>query len=56
MDENTEVLAESILNGRVPANWMRKSYPSLKSLANYMADLKCRIEFWQVQKFVFLFV
>lgn len=49
MDENTEALAESILTGCVPAKWMSKSYPSLKSFANYINDLKLRIEFWQVR-------
>lgn len=53
MDENTEALAKSILNGRMPSNWKSKSYPSLKSLANYITDLKLRIEFWQVKKCVY---
>lgn len=55
MDENTEALAESILNGCVPANWMSKSYPSSKSLANYVIDLKSRVEFWQVKKCIYFF-
>lgn len=53
MDEHTEALAESILNGCVPASWMSKSYPSLKSLGNYMNDLKSRIEFWQVENCIY---
>lgn len=53
MDENTEALAKSILNGYVPATWMCKSYPSTKSLANYMNDLRLRIEFWQVREMIF---
>lgn len=55
MDENTEALAESILNGCVPANWMSKSYASSKSLANYVIDFKSRVEFWQVKNCIYFF-
>lgn len=51
MDADTETLAESILNGCVPIKWLTKSYPNLKSLANYVNDLKLRVEFWQVKQY-----
>jgi Dynein heavy chain C-terminal domain len=38
-----EKAAKSLSDGKVPEMWMNASYPSLKSLGNYIADLKSRI-------------
>ncbi|KAF2899450.1 hypothetical protein ILUMI_06724 [Ignelater luminosus] len=42
-----EMLASSLLLGRIPAAWAKVSYPSLKSLPNYVADFADRINFLQ---------
>ena len=39
----------SIIAGRLPSLWASKSYPSLKSLGNYITDLCARINFFQVR-------
>lgn len=52
MSPALELLATSIILGRIPAAWARVSYPSLKSLPNYVADLVDRLNFlnkWYVE-------
>jgi len=34
------------MDGKVPAYWLKNSYPSLKSLGGYISDLKRRIKFY----------
>ncbi|GFR44543.1 hypothetical protein Agub_g5814 [Astrephomene gubernaculifera] len=45
MSGDLEALGSSMYDGRVPTLWMDKSYPSLKPLAPYVADLieRCRM-------------
>ncbi|EFJ50020.1 dynein heavy chain 6 [Volvox carteri f. nagariensis] len=45
MSSDLEALGSSMYDGRVPKLWMDKSYPSLKPLAPYVADLieRCRM-------------
>lgn len=42
----TEKLFESVLLGTVPEVWKSISYPSMKSLSSYVADLCQRITFF----------
>lgn len=37
----------TLLDGKVPAMWMKTSYPSLKPLGGYIKDLIERLEFFQ---------
>jgi dynein heavy chain len=41
----------SLLVGKVPDAWLAKSYPSIKSLANYINDLSERLKFFKVNYF-----
>ncbi|KAG2430891.1 hypothetical protein HXX76_009864 [Chlamydomonas incerta] len=45
MSGDLEALGNAMYDGRVPKLWMDKSYPSLKPLASYVADLieRCRL-------------
>ena len=42
-----EKTSQSLFNGKVPDQWMAKSYPSLKPLGGYISDLKARLEFFR---------
>jgi dynein heavy chain len=45
MDFNLEQVADGILRNIRPAYWMKVSYPSLKPLSSYVADLQARLDF-----------
>eukprot|EP00929_Paragymnodinium_shiwhaense_P038462 TRINITY_DN20312_c0_g2_i4.p1 TRINITY_DN20312_c0_g2~~TRINITY_DN20312_c0_g2_i4.p1 ORF type:complete len:4213 (-),score=1296.02 TRINITY_DN20312_c0_g2_i4:279-12917(-) len=47
MDADLEVLASGILTNTVPPSWKSVSYPSLKPLSSYVADLCARLKFFQ---------
>uniref|UniRef100_A0A383V949 AAA+ ATPase domain-containing protein n=1 Tax=Tetradesmus obliquus TaxID=3088 RepID=A0A383V949_TETOB len=44
MSDDLEKVAAAMYDNRVPASWMAASYPSVKPLGSYMADLEARLE------------
>lgn len=45
MSLELDLMYTSLLNNRVPSNWGKVSYPSLKPLASWFEDLKERVQF-----------
>lgn len=48
MSVELEAIGNSIFDNRVPAAWMKRSYPSLKPLASYIVDFVERLKFIQL--------
>ncbi|XP_073998898.1 dynein heavy chain at 62B isoform X2 [Rhodnius prolixus] len=46
MTLDLESLANSLMIGRIPANWVKFSYPSLKRVGAYIADFRQRLLFF----------
>ena len=47
MSATIEATMKNLFDGKVPKMWMDVSYPSLKPLGSYIADLKARIDFFK---------
>lgn len=46
-DENFQQICSELQDNRIPSIWLRRSYLTTKTLANYVNDLQQRVEFFK---------
>jgi dynein heavy chain len=47
LSDTLDKVGQSLLVGKVPATWLKKSFPSLKPLGSYVKELCERVDFFQ---------
>lgn len=47
MSLELDLVGRALFNGKIPALWLKKSFPTLKPLASYMKEVRDRINFFQ---------